>query len=213
MQFENGAVIGCGIVSGVIAPVYLEGHNVVGYTTLCQGQANRAESQALERYHPSLVLWASTDERSSIVVNTAHGSKVVASGSPEWKSVMLQRMNTRVNQFLATGARVVLTLAAPAVHPATEHSLDSQDEDYAHMNSLLVEVAAKHPHQVGVVDLSRRVCPTGPPCQATVPAFDPKGTSVAQTVRWDGIHYVPKASLWVAQWLVPRIAKVATGLS
>ncbi len=40
MQFENGAVIGCGIVSGVIAPYYLDDHNVVAYTTLCQGQAN-----------------------------------------------------------------------------------------------------------------------------------------------------------------------------
>ena len=57
LQFENGAVIGCGIVSGVIAPVYLEGHNVVAYTTLCQGQANRSESAAIERFHPSLILW------------------------------------------------------------------------------------------------------------------------------------------------------------
>ena len=103
MQFENGAVIGCGIVSGVIAPFYLDGHNVVAYTTLCQGQANRAESVAIERYHPSLILWASTDERSSIVVNTAHGTKVLASGSPEWKSVMLQRMDTRVNQVPGHG--------------------------------------------------------------------------------------------------------------
>ena len=98
MQFENGAVIGCGIVSGVIAPFYVNDHNVVAYTTLCQGQANRAESLAIERYHPSLILWGSTDERSSIVVNTAHGTKVLTSGSPEWKSVMLERMDTRVEE-------------------------------------------------------------------------------------------------------------------
>ena len=125
---------------------------------------------------------------------------------------MLQRMDTRINEFLSTGARVVLTLAAPAVHPAV-HSLNSEDEEYAHMNSLLEEVAAKHPQQVRAIDLSRRVCPTGPPCPATVRAFNPYGTSVAQTVRWDGIHYLPKASLWMAQWLVPRIATAADGLS
>ena len=164
------------------------------------GSDQRAESLAIERYHPSLILWGSTDERSSIVVNTAHGTKVLVSGSPEWKTVMLQRMDTRVNQFLATGARVVLTLAPPSVHPA-EHTVDSDDEDYAHMNSLLKEVAAKHPHQVAVVDLSRRVCPTGPPCQAIVPAFNPNPTSITQTVRADGIHYLPNASLWVARWL------------
>ncbi len=226
MQFENGAVIGCGIVSGVIAPFYLEGHNIVAYTTLCQGQANRAESVALERYHPSLILWGSTDERSAIVVDTAHGSKVLTSGSPEWRSVMLQRMDTRVNKFLATGARVILTLAAPAVHTSgstasellvpAAHSpghVDSDDEDYAHMNSLLKEVAAKHPHQVAVVDLSPRVCPLGPPCQYVVPAFNPKPTSVTQAVRIDGTHYSTNGSLWVARWLSPRISQAAKGLS
>jgi len=226
MQFENGAVIGCGIVSGVIAPFYLEGHNVVAYTTLCQGQANRAESLAIERYHPNLILWASTDERSSIVVSTAHGTKVLASGSPEWKSVMLQRMDTRIKKFLATGARVVLMLEPPAVHTSgstasellvpAAHSpgkVDSDDEDYERMNALLKEVAAKHPRQVAVVDPSPRVCPTGPPCQAIVPAFNPKPTSVTQTVRPDGSHYLPNGSLWVARWLVPRIAAAAKGLS
>ncbi len=226
MQFENGAVIGCGIVSGVIAPFYVNDHNVVAYTTLCQGQANRAESLAIERYHPSLILWGSTDERSSIVVNTAHGTKVLTSGSPEWKSVMLERMDTRVKKFLATGARVVLTLAPPAVHTSgttasallvpAAHSpgrVDSDDENYAHMNSLLKEVAAKHPRQVAVVDLSPRVCPLGPPCQYVVPAFNPHPTSVTQTVRADGIHYLPNGSLWVARWLVPQIAQAAKGLS
>ena len=226
MQFENGAVIGCGIVSGVIAPFYLDGHNVVAYTTLCQGQANRAESLAIERYHPSLILWGSTDERSSIVVHTAHGTKVLVSGSPQWKSVMLQRMDTRVNKFLETGARVILTLAAPAVHTSgstasellvpAAHSpgrVDSDDEDYAHMNSLLKEVAARHPHQVAVVDLSPRVCPLGPPCQYVVPAFNPNPTSVTQAVRIDGTHYSTNGSLWLARWLLPRISEATKGLS
>ena len=211
MQFENGAVIGCGIVSGVTAPVYVNGHNFVSYTKLCQGQANRAEATAIDRYHPSLVVWASTDERNSIVVNAAHGSKVLSTGSPEWRSVMLQRMDTRINKFLATGAKVVLTLAAPAVHQGD--TLNAQDESYAQMNSLLRKVAARHPHEVALVDLSRRVCPTGPPCQAVVPAFNPKPTTVTQTVRADGTHYLPNASLWVARWLVPQIAQAAKTLS
>ena len=129
MQFQNGAVIGCGIVSGVTAPVYVNGHNFVSYTQLCQGQANRAEATAIDRYHPSLVVWASTDERNSIVVNAGRGTKVLSTGSPEWKSVMLSRMDTRVNKFLATGAKVVLTLAAPAVHRGD--TLNAQDETYA----------------------------------------------------------------------------------
>jgi peptidoglycan/LPS O-acetylase OafA/YrhL len=225
MQFENGAVIGCGIVSGVIAPDYLDGHNVVGYTTLCQGQANNAESVAIERYHPSLILWGSTDERSSIVVSTAHGTKILTSGSPGWQSVMLQRMNERVKKFLATGARVVLMLEPSAVNisgsttaellvPAA-HSpgpVNSDDKDYARMNALLKKVAAEHPHQVAVIDLSPRVCPLGPPCQYVVPAFNPKPTSVTQTVRLDGVHYSTNGSLWVSRWLAPRIVEATKGL-
>jgi hypothetical protein len=138
---------------------------------------------------------------------------------------MLQRMNDRVKKFLATGARVVLMLQPPAVHtygstagellvPAA-HSpgqVDADDEDYARMNALLKKVAAKHPHQVAVVDLAPRVCPLGPPCQYVVPAFNPKPTSVTQTVRVDGIHYLPNGSLWVARWLAPQIVAAAKGL-
>jgi hypothetical protein len=231
LQFENGAVIGCGIVSGEIAPYYVNDHNIVAYTAKCQGQANSAESQAIERYHPSLILWASTDERSSIVVNAAHGSKILASGTPEWKRVMLHRMDTRVDQFLATGARVVLTLPPPEVHilgytdsellqPAPHlpgkvqaNQDDADDKDYAYMNSLLREVAAKHPQKVAVVDLSPRVCPLGPPCQFVVPAFNPKPTAVTQTVRPDGAHYLPNGALWLARWLVPQMSQSEKGLS
>ena len=124
---------------------------------------------------------------------------------------MLSRMDTRVTKFLATGAKVVLTLAAPAVHRG--ETLNAQDENYVQMNSLLRKVAARHPHKVAVVDLSRRVCPTGPPCQDVVPAFNPNPTSITQTVRADGTHYLPNASLWVARWLVPQIAQAAKGLS
>ncbi len=220
MQFENGAVIGCGIVSSVIAPYNLYGRNIVAYTSMCQGQANRAESTAIDRYHPSLILWGSTDERSSIVVSTAHGTKVLTSGSSEWKAVMLHRIDSRVNKFLSTGARVILTLAPPSVHtigstasqllvPAA-HSpgqIDVDDEAYVQENNLLKQVAARHPGKVAVINLAPRVCPLGPPCQYVVPAFNPKPTSPTQAVRIDGTHYSTNGSGWVARWLVPRIAE------
>jgi hypothetical protein len=222
MQFENGAVIGCGIVSGVIAPYILYGRNIVAYTSMCQGQANRAESMAIDRYHPSLILWGSTEERNSIVVRSAQGTKVLASGSPEWKSVMLARMDSRVNKFLSTGARVILTLTPPAVHTSgstaaellvpADHSpgqLDADDEAYAQMNDLLRQVEARHPGKVALINLAPRVCPLGPPCQYVVPAFNPSPTSPTQAVRIDGIHYSTNGSGWLARWLVPRIAEAS----
>jgi hypothetical protein len=98
----------------------------------------------------------------------------------------------------------------PAAHSPGQ--VDADDEAYVRMNALLKKVAAQHPHQVAVLDLTPRVCPLGPPCQYVVPAFDPKPTSVNQTVRVDGIHYLPNGSVWVARWLVPQIAEAAKGL-
>ena len=119
MQIENGAVIGCGVVSGTLAPFYVGGLNIAAYYDKCQGEANRAESVAIERYHPSLIVWGSTDEHSSIVVGTAHGSDGSCTRDRRsGKSVMLQRMDTRVEKFLATGARVILMLEPPPPHYA-----------------------------------------------------------------------------------------------
>ena len=231
MQFENGAVVGCGIVSGELAPVYVFGSNAVAYTALCQGEANSAETLAIQRYRPGLIVWGSTDEQASIVVSTANGNKVLDSGSPEWESVMLQRMDTRVEKFIATGARVILLLEPPEVHHVNGANAqnvgallntplahgggrpDAEDVGYERMNALLREVAARHPHHVAVVNLAARVCPSGPPCAYVVDGFKPKPTSVQQVLRPDGVHYLPAGSLWVANWLVPQIAAAAKGMS
>jgi len=221
MQFENGAVIGCGVVSGTLSPFYVGGVNIMAATHQCQGEANRAESMALERYHPSLVVWGSTYEHSSILVGTANASAVLVPGTPKWKSVMLGRMDTRVEKFLGTGAGVILMLEPPPPHtpdlvppPARNGQVNSQDVSYEQMNDLLREVAARHPHKVAVVNLEARVCPSGPPCPFTVIGFDARPKSVWQALRTDGTHYLtPKSSLWVAEWLVPKIAAASRGIS
>ena len=162
MGFKNGAVIGCGVVSGTIAPLYLpNGANLSEPTKLCQAKANQAETDAIERYRPSLIVWGSTDEHSSIVNDTPAGSKVLESGSEEWKSVMLQRMDDRVKKFLATGAKVVLLLEPATVHGGSPTQPDAGDLAFERMNALLTQVAARHPKQVAVVNLAARVCPSG----------------------------------------------------
>jgi peptidoglycan/LPS O-acetylase OafA/YrhL len=218
LRFEDGSVIGCGVVSGTIAPNYIFGTvNVSAYTVKCQGEANLVESQTIGRYRPTLVVWGSTDERNSIVVDTPTGSKVIDSGSPEWRSVMLQRMDNRVDKFVASGARVILLLEPPQVHSGTP-ALNSTDLAYEHMNDLLKEVAARHPRHVAVVNLEARVCPSGPPCQFVVDGFgaNPKKTvvqNIFDAIRPDQIHYSAASSLWVAKWLVPRIAAAGKKLS
>jgi len=212
LRFENGAVVGCGIVSGETAPYFANGFNYAAYTAKCQGEANSVETQAIERYRPSLILWGSTDEKSSIVV----GGKVLDAGSPAWKAVMLERMDKRVEQFVATGARVVLLLEPPSVDVGTKPKLTPSDRAYEQMNALLKEVAARHPHDVAAVDLEARVCPGGPPCPYVVDGFGTSGATVAQavsrTIRPDTLHYGPASALWVSRWLVPRIEAAAKNL-
>ena len=76
---------------------------------------------------------------------------------------------------------------------------------------LLKDVAAAHPGRVTTINLAARVCPTGPPCQYIVDgigASQPYGNGV----RADGEHYGLAGSLWVAEWLLPKIrAFVAAG--
>ena len=215
LRFENGSVIGCGVVSGQVAPVYIFGDvNAVAYTKRCQGEANLAETQAIGRYRPSIIVWGSTEEHNSIVADTPSGSKVLVAGSQQWRSVMLHRMNDRVDQFLATGAKVILLLEPPQVHPnGAMGPVDSTDIDYEHMNALLTAVAARHPGKVGVVDLEARVCPSGPPCPFVVDGIGSTVATEKQAIRPDFLHYLPAGSLWVARWLVPQIAAEAKKVS
>jgi peptidoglycan/LPS O-acetylase OafA/YrhL len=231
LKFENGAVVGCGIVSGTLAPAYVYGVNLNASSDQCQGEADRAETIGIERYRPSLIVWESTDERSSVVASTPHGSQVLESGSAEWKAAMLQRINGRVEKFLATGARVILLAEPPSPHslsgvdstnlgallktPAARDGgpPNANDEQYEQMNALLREVAARHPQKVAVINLGARVCPSGPGCPYVVKAFDPTPATADQILRPDELHYLAPGSLWVAQWLVPRIAATAKGLS
>jgi peptidoglycan/LPS O-acetylase OafA/YrhL len=215
MQFKNGAVIGCGVVSGEIAPIYAStGLNMSAPTTRCQGEANRAETAAIERYRPRLIIWGSTEEHDSIVDETSKGTRIVESGSSTWRSVMLQRIDDRVKKFVATGARVILVLEPPSAHaPGSQAKVDSTDVQYEQMNNLLREVAARHPKEVAVVNLQARVCPSGPPCLYVVDGFGSTVATEAQAIRPDGIHYLPSGALWVAKWLVPRIASAAAKLS
>jgi peptidoglycan/LPS O-acetylase OafA/YrhL len=212
MKFGNGAVIGCGIVSGELAPDVLDGVNFNAGTKECQGVANRAESEAIEHDNPSLIVWGSTDERSSIVDDTGGKSRVLVTGTPEWRSVMLGRINTRVDQLLATGASIILLQQPPFVHAGGSPETNADDRAFGRMNQMLGVVAAAHPGKVAVVNLSTRVCPSGPPCPYVVDGFGATVATAAQSIRPDGEHYLPPASLWVARWLVPEVFAAAKGL-
>jgi peptidoglycan/LPS O-acetylase OafA/YrhL len=196
VQIENAAVIGCGVVSGEIAPQITNGVNENALSAKCSSEASAQYNQALRSGKPSVILWGSSWEREGLVVGQGAHRRVLQQGSPQWYSVLTQRMSERLKAFTSTGATVVMLSQAPFV-PVGAHPKDStsSDKDFARLNALMTDVAS-HTANVKVVDLANRICPSGPPCALVVDSV---------WVRGDGAHYTDEGSLWVARWLLPKI--------
>lgn len=195
---ENGTVIGCGVVSGEVAPP-TDGEpsfpTAEETSRPCAQRALAAEEHALRSGPPNVVVWASTWERNSLVVGSGSHTKVVDEGSPQWYAVLTQRMDARVREFTAAGATVVLLTEPPQVEPGHRTAPTPLDLSYQRFNTFLTHFASQTPH-VRVVNLAARVCPSGPPCPLLVNNI---------WVRADGEHYSSVGSLWVARWLMPKL--------
>ena len=152
VQIENAAVIGCGVVSGEIAPQVTNGVNANAASTRCSGQASAQEKRAIRSGRPNVVLWSSSWERSGLVVGHGTDQKVLTPGSPQWYSVLTKRISQRLKEFTDTGATVVMLTQAPFV-PIGAHPTVStpSDEDFARLNALMTSIATHTPH-VKVVD-------------------------------------------------------------
>ena len=195
VRIENAAVIGCGVVSGEIAPRVVNGRNVNSTSRLCQSRAAAAEAAAVRAGHPNVVLWASTWERTSLEVGSGSHRKIVAPGSPQWYAILRERMQQRIRKLTASGATVVLLTQPPFVDLGKPAGPTSQDRDFERLNTFLTEFAATTPH-VKLLDLSTLVCPSGPPCPMDVDGLG---------LRGDGAHYTGEGSLFVARWLMPQL--------
>ena len=196
VRVEDGAVIGCGIVSGELAPDIVGGQNVNARTALCQSGSTTAVAKALREGPPNIVLWASTWERSSLLVGTGKHQRVVAAGSPQWAALLEKRMRQRVGQFTRSGATVVMLTQAPFYESSGP---TPEDKTFERLNDFLTQFAAHTPH-VRVINLASYVCPSGPPCPLVVDGIATRG---------DGAHYSSEGSLWVARWLAPQLGIAA----
>ena len=138
-EIENAAVIGCGVVSGEVAPQVTNGVNVNAASSRCSSQASAQQKRALRSGgRPNVVVWSSSWERSGLVVGHGAHQKVLKPGSPQWYSVLTKRINQRLQEFTATGATVIMLTQAPFV-PIGAHPTVSTptDEDFARLNALM----------------------------------------------------------------------------
>ena len=167
---ENGTVIGCGVVSGEVAPP-TDGEPSFPTTEEtsrpCAERARVAEEHALRSGPPNVVVWASTWERNSLVLGSGSHKRVVDQGSAQWYAVLQQRMDTRVQQFTAAGATVVLLTEPPQVELGDRSAPTPLDLSYERLNKFLTQFASRTPH-VKVINLAARVCPSGAPCPVFV---------------------------------------------
>jgi peptidoglycan/LPS O-acetylase OafA/YrhL len=201
IKVEDAAVIGCGEVSGRIAPLIINGRNVNSLSRFCQSRANAAVNSALKLGRPNIVVWSSTWERAALVVGSGSHQKVLQPGSPQWYQVLMQRMTKRVRLFTDTGATVVLLNEPPFVDPGKPTRPTPADEAFLRLNSLLAKFAHNRPHVV-LLNLAALVCPSGPPCPLYV-------NNVG--LRGDGAHYSLDGSLYVARWLIPQLGIAVPG--
>jgi peptidoglycan/LPS O-acetylase OafA/YrhL len=199
VRVEDAVIIGCGVVSGTIAPRFVDGANVNAPSRICQSKANAAAKRSLRLGPPSVVLWASTWERSALLVGRGTHQRVLAAGSPKWSAVLLRRMEQKIRQFTATGATVVMLTQAPFYDPGNPTKPTVQDRTFERLNALLRKFATNQPH-VKILDLAHFICPSGPPCPLIVHG---------QWLRGDGAHYTAESSLFVARWLMPQLGITA----
>ena len=195
VRVEDGPVIGCGVVSGQLAPDVVDGRVVNTKTQACPRRVEQAEQQALSGGRPNVVVWASSWEREALLVGTGTQQHVVVPGSRQWTAVLTTRITSRLKEFTDMGATVVMLTQPAFFHTPGSSSGTIQDRTFDRLNTLLGQIAAEVP-DVKLVDLAAFECPGGPPCPVLVHN---------QWIRGDGAHYDPTGSLYVARWLTPRL--------
>jgi len=190
----QGAVFGCGIVSGQITTTRNE--SITPHSSRCPALVGWALPNALARARPTVVIWMSAWEKSDLMVD---GHTIIAD-TPQWELEIMSRMDDLLALLTAGGARVVIvTEPAPAPNPAQRNETtnpNADDAGYVRLNALLRRFQARHPSNVTLVDLAAQLCPSGPPCPALVAGTQP---------RPDGRHFTPAAATSAARWLVSQI--------
>lgn len=128
----------------------------------------------------------------------------LAWGAPELDDLLRDALTDAVEILGGRGATVVL-LASPPLDRTdgvsnAEWTLAERDR-IAHLNGLLTDVAGSARVPVEVIDLGELVCP--------VPATGCPGSHDGVELRGDGVHYTAEGAEVAADWLAPRLRRLA----
>ncbi len=196
IPIDQGSVFGCGVASGEITTT--RGEQITPHSERCPQLVDTALRDSLARARPNVVIWISSWEKSDLIVDGV----TLVNGTKKGDRAMLGRMDDALKQLTRGGAHVMLvTVAAPAPNDAqgtnnTSNAID--DASYARLDSIERRFAKRHPDQVTLIDLAKRVCPTGAPCPEKVGG---------QRIRPDGRHFTPASAARYGRWILAEIAK------
>ncbi len=196
IPIDQGSVFGCGVASGEIATT--RGEQITPHSERCPQLVDTALRDSLARARPNVVIWISSWEKSDLIVDGV----TLVNGTKKGDRAMLGRMDDALKQLTRGGAHVMLvTVAPPAPNDAqgtnnTSNAID--DASYARLASIERRFAQRHPDQVTLIDLAKRVCPTGAPCPEKVDG---------ERIRPDGRHFTPASAARYGRWILAEIAK------
>jgi hypothetical protein len=196
MTITDTSMFGCGVAAGEVTSTVEE---TPARSAECPGIVRDRIARAAAG-PTDVIVWMSAWERMDQVVD----GRVVRFASPEGRRLVLEQMEGvyRLLRTYTAAPIVIVSDAAPGpgdYQDGERRGQRSEDHRYVRLADLQRRFAALHRTDVVFVDLARRVCPNGPPCDA-LPRFNPR--------QQDGVHLSTEGSVWAARWLVPKLARV-----
>jgi hypothetical protein len=122
-------------------------------------------------------------------------------GDPAYDQYLMSQFDFAVTLLASRGGKVALFTDPYFLRGHTPSGglwPEDQPQRVDLMNSLLREVAARHPGVVTVVDFGARLSPGGHF------AMNIDGVPI----RSDGVHMTPQAGAWLAPWLMPQLEAI-----
>ena len=185
---SNGAMLGCGIVAGAIAPRYPM--MTRSWARSCESRVNHIVDDVVASSHPDVMIWFSGWETDDLEVD----HHVAVFGTPEHTKLLLDRMERLYRRSRAPGRKLVILTMPEATRGRSFFRADvGQGTEIPRLNEVFVKFAQRHPKDVSIIDLARHTCPTGLPCAPTIDGIQPRG--------YDGVHFTAQGSAWAAHWV------------
>jgi len=175
--------------------------------TWCQDSLRRLLPQAVEQFHPNVILWYARAD--AYPVQLASGAISDPISSDRAAALLQQRYASRIAWFASSGARVILVSPGPNAdgHNAGDERGDSFRSMLFLDRQIAAAAAANQPAVIGTVRMADLLCPgwpTTPGCPDRMPS---NGTFRGD----DGVHFTSDGAAPAGQWLVQQVLTIVQG--